>query len=238
MAHSFMMGIVAHALPPRKGGALAHALSFPTWRYLAHCLCGHGRPVQSYAVPCFTGAVGSRVGLDAGVTTVGVGSVAVATTIAGAAAAGGGVAGVGFATTRTGALGVTAGMAPHAGDGGGAGTTRASARAGVRAAVADTGAGAAGVGRDGAGVGSAGASTHAIGAGRFISRRMARTDHIGRVRRSMGRASRAMATTRRRDEAARSSGNRRGTPASLAERLSRSGRRPNRPPGAAESPSP
>ncbi len=172
-------------------------------------------------MPCFTGAVGSRAGRAV------VGSVAVAGSVAAAVAAGGGVVGAGFASTRTGAWGVAAGAGSRAGAGGATGTTRASSRTGVRAAAVATGAG-----WDGRG-----ASRHAGGAGRVISRRMARTDHTGRVRRSIGRASRAMATTRRRDEAARSSGNRRGTPASLTDWLPRSGLRPNSP-AVRDSPSP
>jgi len=173
-------------------------------------------------VPCFTGAVGNRAGPD--VTGGAVGGVDV--TVAGV---GGGVAvavatGV-FAVTRTGAHGPV-GVAPRAASG----TTTTCAPLGGGVCAGATAAS--------AGWGYVGASTQARGAGRVMRRRMARTDHTGRVRRSMGRASRAIATTRRRELAAKSSGNKRGTPASLTERLSRSGRHPNRPPGAAESPSP
>ncbi len=111
MTHSFMMSIVAHILPPRKGGTRAHALSLPTWRYPAPPVRGHGRPVQSYAVPCFTGAVGSRGGLAGSVAVVLTGSVAAAK----AAGAEGGVMGVGFASTRAGAWGGAAGAESRAG---------------------------------------------------------------------------------------------------------------------------
>jgi len=96
-------------------------------------------------VPCFTGAVGSRTGLDVDTTAAGVGFVAAAdagaagATAAGAVAAGDGVAGAvaGFANIRTGAWGVAAGAAPRAALG--MATTGASSRAGAMTTGTDAG---------------------------------------------------------------------------------------------------
>jgi len=138
-------------------------------------MCGHGSTVQSRDLRCL---VGVRAEPDAGGALVG--------GVGGADASAEGVA-FAFATTRTGALGIPAGAASRAGMG--TGTIRAPAFVGVC-----TDATVAGACSD-----CAGASRHARGAGRVIRRRMARTDHTGRVRRSRGRASRAIATTRRRE---------------------------------------
>jgi len=94
--------------------------------------------------------VGSRAGLDADVTAVGAGSVAAAgveaagATAAGAAGADGDVAGVGFTSTRTGALGVLVCAATRDEFGGAA--TLASSSADARAGATAAGGGVEGTG--------------------------------------------------------------------------------------------
>ena len=57
MADSFMMSIVAHRLPCRKGGASGHPPSLADERQSARDLYGHGSTVQSRDLRCLTGFV-------------------------------------------------------------------------------------------------------------------------------------------------------------------------------------
>ena len=57
MADSFMMSIVAHRLPCRKGGASGHPPSLADERQPARDLYGHGSTVQSRDLRCLTGFV-------------------------------------------------------------------------------------------------------------------------------------------------------------------------------------